>query len=278
MTSKLEIARSQKKPVKFLASRLLMRSGLCRLITMDMGGFRLRFFPSALSAQYWIDRQDRSCDTDFIARYVKPGDNIIDIGANIGALALAAAAAAGRQGHVLAAEPHPRIYGYLVSNIELNGFVNITPVNAAAAANGTGVRISDSNADDENRLSDEGIDVPARALDDMARLLYGEIALLKIDTEGCEKFVLDGGAKTLARTSCVYFESCQSQFARYGYTCAELFNSLEAAEFSVYRKTGDTVLERLPEGYISSKCENLFALKNEEMFSSRTGWTTRFYK
>ncbi|TMD30056.1 MAG: FkbM family methyltransferase [Chloroflexi bacterium] len=56
----------------------------------------------------------------------------MDLGANIGLTALAAFSAVGPSGHVHAFEPHPRIFDFLVGNIELNRAETVvTPYNLA---------------------------------------------------------------------------------------------------------------------------------------------------
>jgi FkbM family methyltransferase len=66
-----------------------------------------------------------------IQRLVKPGMNVLDIGAHVGYYARMLGTLTGDGGRVYAFEPHPRTYKMLCANIAaLN---NVTPVNAAVA-------------------------------------------------------------------------------------------------------------------------------------------------
>jgi hypothetical protein len=59
-----------------------------------------------LSAHYWVDPANRRRDEDLFAAYLKPGDTVIDVGANIGALTRTAAGAVGPAGTVIGIEAH----------------------------------------------------------------------------------------------------------------------------------------------------------------------------
>ncbi|MFO7534395.1 MAG: FkbM family methyltransferase [Kiritimatiellia bacterium] len=70
---------------------------------------------------------------DLIRRLVRPGDVCIDVGANVGALTLVFAQAAGPAGRVIAVEPHPVIGKRLLENIALNRLDQVRVVQAALA-------------------------------------------------------------------------------------------------------------------------------------------------
>ena len=62
---------------------------------------------------------------------LRPGDIVIDIGANIGCFTVLAAKVVGPTGHVYAVEPEESTYKQLVRNIELNKLANVTPLKMA---------------------------------------------------------------------------------------------------------------------------------------------------
>src|SRR3989339_719198 len=62
---------------------------------------------------------------------LEKGMNIIDVGAHIGGHTIYFAEKTGPSGKVVAVEPGPENYKNLLENIELNGFKNIIPVEAA---------------------------------------------------------------------------------------------------------------------------------------------------
>lgn len=63
---------------------------------------------------------------DLLGSLVHPGDVCIDVGANVGAITLKLAFAAGPAGKIFAVEPHPDMVERLRANVELNGLSNVT--------------------------------------------------------------------------------------------------------------------------------------------------------
>ena len=61
----------------------------------------------------------------FVRHYLKPGMNVIDIGANYGLYTLTAAKLLGEAGKLWAFEPTETTSSYLKNSISLNGFNNI---------------------------------------------------------------------------------------------------------------------------------------------------------
>jgi hypothetical protein len=100
-------------PVWFLISRVLWRSRLCQLFNIQRDGYVIRFWPTSLSAELWMRPDARGEEERLFARYLRLGDCVIDVGANIGTVTLMAASRVGPQGSVYAFEPHPRIFRYL---------------------------------------------------------------------------------------------------------------------------------------------------------------------
>lgn len=248
---------------------------LCCFLTIDRGGYRLRFFPTSLSASLWVGagscNQQIDSDEEFLATYLRKGDVVCDVGANIGSMALRAAHEVGANGCVLAFEPHPRTFEFLRKNITLNMFSNVDVYNVAIGEEANSVGMEDRRSDDQNRITDDGqIRVQQRTLDDYTGK-YKLLSLLKIDVEGYEKFVLLGASKTIQKTACIYFESYNKLFAQFGYTCDEFFGMLKSYGFRLYRRHGNT-LESLPVGHESDSCENLIAVRDPDKIAQRTGY------
>jgi len=66
---------------RFLAGRILWRTGLCRRLQITTDLYRLRFFPTALSCALWIDRHARQRGEDFYRRHLRRDDTVVDVGA-----------------------------------------------------------------------------------------------------------------------------------------------------------------------------------------------------
>ena len=61
----------------------------------------------------------------FLASLLRPGENVIEVGANIGAHTVGMARAAGSAGTVVAVEAQPEIFQVLCANLALNGLSNV---------------------------------------------------------------------------------------------------------------------------------------------------------
>jgi FkbM family methyltransferase len=263
-----EVLRDHPNPARFFASRILWQTRLCRFFSIERSGYRLHFFPTALSATLWVGG-DRGVDEEFVTRYLRPRDRVVDVGANIGSIALTAAGLVGPQGSVLAFEAHPRTFEFLLRNITLNGFANIRARHAAVGDHEGWVTLSDDRTDDQNHVvRDRGIRVPVTPLD---ALNLPEIGLLKLDVEGFETFVLAGARQTLRRTACVYFESWDEHVGKYDCTCEDAVRLLREAGFRVWQQRQDTLLE-VASPHRSPTCENLIAVRDLDDFVRRTGY------
>ena len=234
----IERLRAEPHPVRFLASRLLWRSGLCRRLTIGFPerGYRLRFHPNAVSASLWVDRDKGADDRAVLGRGLAEGELAVDVGANVGALAVEAAALVGPQGTVYAFEPNPHVFPYLEDNVALNDLKQVKCLNYAVGDSHEPVRFTaDPRSDEFSRVDPEGaISVPSTTLDDA---IPGDarIALLKVDVEGYEMAVFRGATRTLERTDRIFFEVADEHFERFGYTTAELLALLRESGFEIYR-------------------------------------------
>jgi FkbM family methyltransferase len=128
-------------------------------------------------------------------RILEPGDLFLDIGANVGIYSLVAAE---RGAQVIAAEPDPGTCERLLENAALNGYP--IEVHCTAVAGAPGRARLTVGLDCVNRLVADDLaesqDVAVVTLDE----LIGDrrAAGVKVDVEGAEQLVLDGGARALA--------------------------------------------------------------------------------
>lgn len=260
---------------RHLTSVILKRTRLSSLFTMRAGEVRLRFFPTSMSTVIWENRQAYSDNCDFLRRYLRPGDSFVDIGANIGYLTLTGAKAVGPRGKVLSFEAHPGTFGYLQANVALNALTNVV-VNNLAIGNGNGtVDFLECPGDDSQNCVAHGKSAIAVRMVALDEVLADQkaIALLKIDVEGYEKFVLEGAERLLSRVGCVYFECSIKNFTRYGYSCETLLTMLERAGFALFRLDQE-VCTRLTTDYEPRTLfEDLIAVREPAEFFGRTGYT-----
>lgn len=140
-----------------------------------------------------------------LSRFLEPGYVFIDIGANVGSFTVKAAKEVGESGTVIAIEPFIESARQLSRNIKMNRYRNCRVRNFCAAQT-TGQRTFYLNRDKPHAFSliqesdADSISVFGVSLNDLCtwegitRLDY-----LKIDAEGAEEMILEGGAQAIAR-------------------------------------------------------------------------------
>jgi FkbM family methyltransferase len=145
----------------------------------------------------------------FINRAIQQHDVVIDVGANVGYMALAFAKAA-PSGKVIAFEPDPKTADLLRENIRLNPFKHVEVIERAAADSDKPLKLYrakvDSNAGanstvfNERMLSEDFVEIPAITLDTFVKERpIDQISFIKIDVEGGEMSVLKGATDTLKK-------------------------------------------------------------------------------
>jgi FkbM family methyltransferase len=133
-----------------------------------------------------------------------PGSRVFDLGANIGDHTVPLAQHVGKDGRVVAFEPQRLIFQVLCANVQLNDLGNVDCVQAAVGASRGTVLIPEIDYSAEANYGGievssftEGRPVPRVVLDDY---LDGRRPdLVKIDVEGMEREVLEGGRAFIAR-------------------------------------------------------------------------------
>jgi FkbM family methyltransferase len=260
------------------SSKLLVKTGLCNLLNIKREGFILKFFPSHFSQVIWrssfIHDEALVQEENFYKRYLKQGDTVVDVGANIGYFSLLCSSIVGKEGKVYSFEPHPRIYKYLVANISLNNMTNITTYNLAVGNETNEINlIQERNKDDRSYISKNISDmkVTMKRLDDM-KINSTNVNLLKIDVEGFEKFVIEGASDILSKTQCVFFEASDSLFKRFGYDVYDLCSVLKDMQFDIYGIFNDQIKKFVKDSEIISSVPNLIATKSISRFLERTNY------
>lgn len=139
-----------------------------------------------------------------VHQYVKPGDWVIDVGANIGVYTKRFSDLVGPAGRVLAFEPIPETFALLVSNMELLRVQNVTLLNAAAS-NDTRLVGMDVPRFDTGLPNYYCAAVAAEAKDfrvmtlSIDGLSLPRVKMLKIDAEGHDQEVLLGAMNLIVR-------------------------------------------------------------------------------
>ncbi|HEY7029884.1 MAG TPA: FkbM family methyltransferase, partial [Thermomicrobiales bacterium] len=161
---------------------------------------------------------------------LRPGDNVIDAGANVGCHACPMATRVAPHGRVLAIEPVGRLADRLEANCRLNGLANVV-VARSAVSSGAGWRplvvpdAGDSNQGNASfhRAPSTTSDVVAVATTTIDALVaevgLADVRLIKTDLEGEDFAALVGARETLRRwRPTIAFEYHRGLWAAAGHT------------------------------------------------------------
>jgi protein O-GlcNAc transferase len=217
----------------------------------------------------------------FLRQLVQPGDTVVDIGANYGVYALSLARKVGEKGQVWAFEPASETAELLSKSSAANGTSWLHVVqHALSEQEGTAWLQMPGQAELNSLASSEG-EPPANCPGEsvavttldlcLERFNWSEVDLLKIDAEGEEERILQGGRHFFQEMSpLVMFEvkagrevhlGLVEQFEALGYQCFRLIPGLDAlAPFAA---------NQVVDGYLL----NLFAAKPDRMETlASQGW------
>ncbi len=169
--------------------------------------------------------------TQAFQRIIRPGDVVYDIGAHYGYYTLLSSALAGPNGRVVAFEPSPPNLEYLQKHIRINRCDNVSVVELALSDHEGTARFENRAGSGTAHLSPDGaIEVKITTLDSIAASLPAP-RVLKIDCEGAEVEVLEGGEKTIRTARPAIFlsthgedlkQACLSMLGAWGYSATQL--------------------------------------------------------
>ncbi len=154
---------------------------------------------SGLDRDLLLDSIREPVATGHILNILGPEDVVLEVGANIGYYALIEARICKK---IYAAEPHPKNFERLQTNIALNNYTNIEPYNLAFASQDGPIAMQCSDLSNWHSCKDIDdaapgvINVKGQTIDSFVE---GKLApsFIKMDVEGFEGHVLRGAQKTL---------------------------------------------------------------------------------
>jgi FkbM family methyltransferase len=176
------------------------------------------FSPWCALTSYW-----ESWITLSLARMLKEGWYVLDLGAHQGYYTLLSCLAIGETGRVLAVEPQPRLADLCRWSIELNGFQNrarVTEAAVAATAGETVTLVCDThhrcNATivRDPQKGDSVTQVPTTTVDTLTED-WPRVDLIKCDIEGSEEAAFAGMQRTIGRHPglCLVLEVNSARYA-----------------------------------------------------------------
>jgi len=137
--------------------------------------------------------------------FLRPGDWVLDIGANVGHYTMRMSELVGTMGRVIALEPVPDTFALLAANARLFAHANVSLLNVAASDRMAAVSIELPRFSDglvnyyQARLTGDPAGLAVLALPVDALALPMTVRLAKIDVEGHELAVLQGMRRLLER-------------------------------------------------------------------------------
>lgn len=197
-------------------------------------------------------------DFDFISSLIKPGNVVLDIGANVGLVSISLLKAQPKVGKIYAFEPLPDTFAKMKHNLELNGLPEkICPVNLGMSDKagffdfylpGENEAASMQPNMDEFYMQEsvdghytgvkkmDKVECKVTTLDEyVAENNIDRVNFIKIDVEGNEKNVLGGGANVLKKYHpIVYCEMLRKHAARFGYHPNVIIEYMKTLGYSCY--------------------------------------------
>lgn len=169
--------------------------------------------------------------------FVKPGDWVIDIGANVGHYTKRLSDLVGVDGRVIAFEPVPITFSLLSANVQMFSYANVSLINAAVSDKlgivgmsmpvfSTGLK----NYYEAHVSYDEHRELSVLSLSIDSLHINKPVSLVKIDAEGHESFVLAGMMELIEAFHPILVIEAQSnevasKLYSMGYTSQKLKNS-----------------------------------------------------
>ncbi len=189
-------------------------------------------------------------------QYVQRGMVVIDIGANIGVTALNFAKRVSPLGKVFSFEPSAYNYQKAAMNISLNNFLNITLINQGLGNEKTTAFLYNVNpnnrgmqrllnVEDSNSVYEKTA-VEIDTLDcSMQKFSIAKPSLIKIDVEGYEYKVIQGGKETIRKYKpALFIELDDDNLREQGSNAAELVQLLHQLQYKIINAaTGNAVNE-----------------------------------
>ena len=138
-----------------------------------------------------------------LSAFLRPGMCFVDIGANVGVYTMKAAQGVGAEGLVIAVEPFIESARQLAANARANGFENVRLRNCCVgrATGHSKLYLNDCKPNSFGLLRTgdaRSLSVFCATLDDLCHWEALErLDYLKIDAEGAEEMILEGGSRSI---------------------------------------------------------------------------------
>lgn len=170
-----------------------------------------------------------------ISQILKPGDVVVDAGANIGLISIFSGILVGPSGLVLAFEPHPETVLILNKNIQINQLTHVKVFPQGLGSKRSKAKIYSNLHINRGAASmvdfQEGapsFDIEVSVLDEvLASQKVNKVKLLKVDVEGFEMEVLKGAESILSQENGpILVVECSQKRNNFNYSIKNLYDYL----------------------------------------------------
>jgi len=190
---------------------------------------------------------------------VRPGDCVVDVGANLGVFTKYLSALVGEPGRVCSIEPVPLTFDILCHCVNKLGLDNVEPV-CCAMSDRTGaatmeVPVSSGGGEDFYRahVADAAADRPLRrvavelrTLDAVLAERLAQVTFIKCDVEGHELHCLKGAAGVIEKRHPAWFIEVSGDPDQVGSQAQATVELLRRAGYGAYWLDGAALVERRP--------------------------------
>lgn len=187
------------KSLRFILKKAMPKGAILPIIQGPLKG--CRWIVDSSDFGCWLGSYEFPKQKAF-ASFVREGDVVYDLGANVGFYSLLVARLAGKTGTIFSFEPFPRNIFYINRHIALNNIKNIKIIEAAVASkNGEGFFTS-SESPSAGMISRQESDIKIKIISLDSMLEGGHVLppdVIKMDIEGAEYEALLGGEGLLKK-------------------------------------------------------------------------------
>jgi len=209
-----------------------------------------------------------------VRNLVKPGDSVIDIGANVGVYSKILSELVGADGHVYSIEPFPPTFEILCYNVRKLRLDNVEPINVAVSdseavvtmaipydSSGAETHYRASIVKDQADTRKETTNVQAITIDSRFLKTPGIISFIKCDVEGHELACIKGATKFLARSQPAWLIEVSGEPDDKDSAAHSVFEILRDQGYFAWWYDGGKLRKRRP----GDKSTNYFFLKDNHI-------------
>lgn len=212
------------------------------------GNIKIRCFAN-FSEYHSCSRAIADKELRFLNQFAFGTGAMLDVGANLGIYTMILSHR-NPESRIYSFEPHPGLFDALSENIRLNGASNVRAHNLAVGKkDGTAEFLASSLSRATSRMTEQkdanAIRVKVISLDTWIKSNQIEqIAFMKVDVEGFEALVFEGGLEALAdgKIKVVFFEVCPDAASAAGFKPADAASILVGCGYGLHRITNNGYL------------------------------------